>query len=474
MPILPSSSDETFRKNESRLIDENTPDVVYAKISENLPFDNIIPWKNVYDKLHEQNKVRLRYRHPKPVSNEFIEKELELGITNAIKKFKKNHDKYINNLVRIFEMKKNAEQYARSFIAKTGSLNLTKMHQYKYNDDIFKKVTIVPGGKNHGLLMYVDFSGSMTAVIRAVMEQAAILAVFCKRVNIPFRVVGFTSGNRTRWHLGISNDNLGDTNQESDTKIINGEKEIFAFEIFSDKMKLKVFNEMLYLFASTRNSYSAVDECISMEGTPLDTMILMTPKLIENFRKETNTEKISVIILTDGGSTESLFNTMHGSYVVIQTPWSRKSHTMPASVGKYHWENGKFNTKFLLDIVRETTGATFIGYHLLTGKAAAATISEYQHYTGKGIDDLKNDFRSKYFFTVPNFGFDEYFFVWDRAMKAKNSATGDGEIDSNEEKGMQLEDGLSNKSLAKEFTKLKVELAKSRIFATKFMQLISS
>ena len=33
---------------------------------------------------------------------------------------------------------------------------------YKFSEDLFKKVTLLPDGKNHGLVFILDWSGSMS------------------------------------------------------------------------------------------------------------------------------------------------------------------------------------------------------------------------------------------------------------------------------------------------------------------------
>ena len=58
-------------------------------------------------------------------------------------------------MVKEFEMKKSADQYARATTSKTGMLDMGQLHTYKYNDDIFAKVTTLPGAKNHGLVMFL-------------------------------------------------------------------------------------------------------------------------------------------------------------------------------------------------------------------------------------------------------------------------------------------------------------------------------
>ena len=75
---------------------------------------------------------------------------------DSYSKFKTDSKRTVNYLAKEFELKKNASQHARASIAKTGVLNVDKLHTYKFNDDLFKRVTIVPDGKNHGLVLFVD------------------------------------------------------------------------------------------------------------------------------------------------------------------------------------------------------------------------------------------------------------------------------------------------------------------------------
>ena len=84
-------------------------------------------------------------------------------------------------MVKEFEMKKAADQYARASVSKTGSLDMGRLHTYKYNDDLFKKVTTLPGATNHGLVMFLDWSGSMQYNISGTMKQLFNLVWFCNR-----------------------------------------------------------------------------------------------------------------------------------------------------------------------------------------------------------------------------------------------------------------------------------------------------
>ena len=61
--------------------------------------------------------------------------------------------KEVNYMVKEFEMKKSAEAYSRASVSLTGVLDTAKLHTYKYNEDLFKRVTIVNDGKSTVLFL---------------------------------------------------------------------------------------------------------------------------------------------------------------------------------------------------------------------------------------------------------------------------------------------------------------------------------
>ena len=51
------------------------------------------------------------------------------------------------------------------------------LHTYKFNDDLFKKVTTLLGATNHGMVMVLDWSGSMCDNLKGTIEQ--LLQLVC-------------------------------------------------------------------------------------------------------------------------------------------------------------------------------------------------------------------------------------------------------------------------------------------------------
>ena len=127
---------------------------------------------------------------------DFVNKEsniLNAGSLNN--EYKNKNSKFINYLVKEFELRRNAAQYARASVSKTGELDVEKVWSYRLKEDLFKRVTKIPKGKNHAMIMFVDWSGSMINNISNTLEQVLILGDFCRKVAIPFEVYAFSDHN---------------------------------------------------------------------------------------------------------------------------------------------------------------------------------------------------------------------------------------------------------------------------------------
>ena len=96
-------------------------------------------------------------------------------------------------MAKEFEMKQTAQQQKHAFSGKTGKLDMNRLAKYQIIDDVFKRVTYMPDGKNHGgVQIMFDWSGSIANEVMDLLEQALILTMFCRKVNIPHRVYLFS------------------------------------------------------------------------------------------------------------------------------------------------------------------------------------------------------------------------------------------------------------------------------------------
>ena len=216
-------------------------------------------------------------------------------------KFKKNAQKEVNYLVKEFEMKKSAGAYARATTSRTGILDTTKLHTYKYNEDLFKKVSIIPDGKNHGLIFVLDWSGSMSREMLDTIKQLYNLIWFCNKVQIPFEVYAFTENFPNQ-------DENGDAKESYEPKngLFTVRPGFSLMNLFTSKVRGKNLEKQLkniFCIATAFNNFNGgrvVPFGMSLSGTPLNESIVALHKIIPQFRKENGVEKVNCVILTDG------------------------------------------------------------------------------------------------------------------------------------------------------------------------------
>ena len=227
---------------------------------------------------------------------------------NEVKEFKNDSKKTVAYMVKEFEMKKSADQYARAATSKTGTLDMGALHTYKFNDDLFKKVTTLPGATNHGMVMVVDWSGSMCENLKGTIEQLLQLVMFCRRTKIPFEVFAFTSCyNRNAYsNSGFVEVNYGEITISNDMRLLN---------FFSSKMSAADEEKMMHYVWMIAKRYGRQYEnwketgyptnppsSYSLGGTPLNDAIITLMDFLPKYKKASGVQKINTIFLTDGAS----------------------------------------------------------------------------------------------------------------------------------------------------------------------------
>ena len=249
-----------------------------------------------------------------------------------VQELKNSSKKSVSYMVKEFEMKKSADAYARAAESKTGSLNMSKLHTYKFNEDLFKKVTTLPGATNHGLVMCLDWSGSMAENLSATLTQLFNLIWFCRKTKIPFDVYAFS-------------DVYG---RYAKTDEITPEENVGCFDIhrfsmlqfFSSKMTTEEENKMMHYLWMIANQWIRYRDwkvdgypqrCLSMYnlgGTPLNESIIAMMKIVPKFKIENNLQKVHTVFLTDGagsslrGKREWQFDKNNGGHFLGWTNFS--------------------------------------------------------------------------------------------------------------------------------------------------------
>jgi hypothetical protein len=279
----------------------------------------------VIQPLFEEYRIALNFmRAADADKDQYV--DATVGMTEKYQRFKRDNQKAVAHLVKEFEMRKAATRYARTQTAQTGSLSMNKIHGYKTGNDLFKKLNIVADDQNHGFLMLLDWSGSMDLCLSDAVGQVITLAQFCRRVNIPFKVVAFSDG--------ISTDHYNKAMFQT-KKLLDGihyslDNHACRMITFLDsKMsgsEFEYMSEAMYtlriLRARSPRIPGSASEFVShggsriydLNGTPLGAALTWAYQYLDEFKKSIGVEKMTFVTVTDGdGGEDSFRNTKTGA-----------------------------------------------------------------------------------------------------------------------------------------------------------------
>ena len=398
--------------------------------------------------------------------------------TREFREYKKSASKDVNHLVKEFEMRKSADSYARQATAKTGVLDTSKLHTYMFNEDIFKKITVIPEGKNHGLVFLLDWSGSMQTILENTMKQLFNLVWFCRKVNIPFEVYAFTND---AWSLGkeipdntnsyshYNNQELLDPSRlqemkEGDIYIEGGFRMV---NILTSTAKTKDLDRMmLNLWLQARAFRGAMYQYarrFTLSGTPLNEAIISVGQLTKQLIKTAKLQKCHVIVLTDGEGYHSSFNQMRESYYDKEmtmghcglAPWKTTIR-----VGSKSFVGAKCESEFTCKLVEavksEIPNCNFIGIRILEKGGGRQFYNYYARNHYNFYDEMKDQMRRNGAVFINTKSFD----LWCAVQQTTLHCDDELEVDAGVEKRKIAQafrkmnkSKKSNKLLVKEFIK---------------------
>ena len=285
---LESKTSKSFDEKSQDLVDRYSQETNYVELPEMILENMIIPNDFIHRKAKEE------------YSRTDVNKDFFALACKEYATYKKSAEKEVSYLVKEFECKKSADQYARASTARTGVLDTQKLHTYKFNEDLFKKVSVVPDGKNHGLIFILDWSGSMSNFILDAYKQLLNLVWFCRKVNIPFEVYAFTLDCSSYMelqpnHPPIYNKVPGVVAPEASFRLMN---------FFTSKTNNRVLEEQLKNIWTAcyayQNHRGVVPRHLELSGSPIGESIMALHSLIPDFQAKNKLQKVNVIFLTDG------------------------------------------------------------------------------------------------------------------------------------------------------------------------------
>ena len=372
-------------------------------------------------------------------NNNLNEEEFFLSIDTQFVKFKRSAQKEVNYLVKEFECKKAADSYARATTARTGVLDCSKLHTYKYNEDLFQKVTTLADGKNHGLIFVLDWSGSMNSVLQDTLKQLFNLMWFCKKLNIPFEVYAFTNE-----YPKIVTDENGNPEMKGYAYkkrhgLIAVNEWFSMMNIFTSKTKLKDLEQQMKNFfrlAWTFNHWAniPVPTGLSLSGTPLNEAFISLHQLIPHFKRENKIQKVQCVVLSDGEAGGMKYHReVHrrweiepflgigviGNNAFLRNRQNGKTYSMNCE----WWEMTDIFIRHLRDSFPESN---FIGIRILESRDANSFIRRYCGWVAEKAEKVIKTWKKERAFALYDSGYHTYF------ANSANSLANETEFDVDE------------------------------------------
>ena len=342
------------------------------------------------------------------------------------KEFVKNTKKIVNTMVQQFNMKKAAAEFERTEESKTGVIDPCQLVNYKFSEDLFLRNEVSPQGKNHGMIMLMDWSSSMNdqMIVPNMIHQIMIMVEFCRKVGIPFKVFIWDDYNRRG--DGV----FGGPQDYSNPGFLQ------LIELTSSDLSSKDINQslkhMILLamhktashrkagcspFVGNHRAYQRIScPFLAMGGTPLEPAMFTLRTVANAFRAKHNIEILNTIIATDGSGDRECFTTE--SQVRVRHSDGSLAKDMTGHAGCMRW-------------FAKETGSRMIGIHICStyGKGVGYNIGNMPYRLTQDLDthreikwEMTEGCKSQGWWKSPEemtLGFDEWFAIAPSHTKIK-------------------------------------------------------
>jgi len=442
-----SFTDEAFKQNEKKLFAENSKNWTYVNVPKVKPSDIILHHKELYKKYHEH----------------FIDSYGNKGICNKqFQHIRNETNKVVSYLAKEFELRKNAEQLKRASTSKTGEIDMKRIFSYQFNDDIFKKISVVPNGKSHGLVMFLDWSGSMSDHIENTVKQLLSLVMFCKKVNIPYEVYAFATCEsplcKTYLQPPVKNDLL-----VRDFQLLN---------LLSSTMSAKEFSYAASALVFQAKYPRYCPQWMSLGGTPLNEAIISSMEIIPEFQKKYKLQIVNTVFLTDGeGSTIRSYwqlNEKNEPFLDVVGYSSKGTNTGvvirdPVTKNEERMDNiydSSAQTSCLIKLLKARTNCNVLGFYVISGREFNRKCWGFFPRTSN-FEIIKSEFRKNKYSIVTTSGFDEYYILRSEALN------------TDEDNTFEVKENATNRGLVSAFSKYAGGRVANRVVLNRFIGLVS-
>lgn len=318
-------------------------------------------------------------------------------VTESVRDVRRGIQQSVDSMVRVFESKKAAQRYRNAKVSDTGMVDLNKVYRYKFDDKIFKKSIKIPNSKNHAYYIMIDMSGSMHSIFRHVVEQIIVLTEFLRRIQVPYKVIGFGAVLRDA-EIRKKFEEEYHTYQTPMPGVIKGRA--LLLELMSHEQ-------------STADHNLAITGLLSSIGfglgsTPTGYAMVAAEQHANAFFMQTNVDKKHMVVITDGEPSDlrTVGYGVYGKTLMIVDPVMKKVVTSKSSspyatinaFGKiFEYRYGiEFTTISLMSSLKESRTSAFVSTEI--------TQSMKDDWKQRGYTNVQDPFTKNSMFFAKPFG----------------------------------------------------------------------
>mgnify|MGYP005989411363 FL=1 len=406
-PAAPQTQ-RAMDKNLEEMVDGDAPAWHYGQI----PSFNIENGMRTVAQLKEMYEEVLNSKE----SQGYLPTPVELdAMRGDFESFRRESGKMVGQMAQWFEMKKRADEDRNTMTSLTGEIDLERLVDYKFNDDIFLRNETTPEGQNHGIVITLDWSGSMSGMMEETCKQALQLIWFCERVNIPCELYAFTSvifetgeaWGRAWEEKSIEVKDRWNLNENT----LEPDDHLTMLQWYDSSIKGKDrLEQLVRLFHICRwcdgNIRFGYNRTLGLGGTPLTESMMAMDTMIPDFRRRTGAQIVNLCVLSDGEGSPGCMNKVGtqrswDDNVVIEDPVSRRRV-------QYHGRKDGDGASTIAEMLKIRHDVNCIGFYIAGGKA---TRVPYFRNLNQWDDKIVQEWKKNKCVFFPHGGFDEYFII---------------------------------------------------------------
>ena len=493
-------TDDSYRRNENSLLDAKCKPYLYLDI----PTVNA---KNVFTPAKRVQELLSNYYAERIADGSFDNAYVQKLVTD----FKNKNDRYVGLLAKEFEMRKAAKAFSKSKLSDTGDIDINKLCNYKFDDNIFRKVMLVPKGKSHGLILLLDCSGSMSDNMAGSIEQILVLSMFCRKVNIPFSVYGFTDCSET-FNIDRGLDTFAKRKDDGDSFSRKVGQLAFSNvqlrEYINSKMSNVEFTKSLRNLILLKESYVYVrgqynrigrPESENLSNTPLVQAVFAVGSILNNFRTTNNLDITSLVIVHDGdadNSSNHYVEVEHKNYngdlekniwaysfdirssnVVIRDRKNKFEYTLCADKSKiYSYYTNEELLRSALEWIRVVGKTKVFGFFILASRAShakSAIRGRYYFEDGSSIEEIRKTNAAMAYETekalIKKFKDEKFLISNTKGYNSFYLIAGGSDLQTEEEE-LEINGTVTSHKLKTAFMKMAKKKQVNRVLVSKFIQ----